>query len=711
LRHSLRGATAVLVCAFLVTPTLAPPARAAEDSFIVTLGKAAGGSAAGKGGEFAVKLVGGLIYDSSCNAPVMAAGTRYICDILGSVTGKAEEQWKANVEKRLQEISNQLDVLTRGQDAIARELTQMHKAMELEFEQAAQKVVATHAIVTIEGLWKKYEAEFRPGSPVSRDEMVEFATNIIHQKLDVALQNLNVALTTRVLEGQPMLRYPLYKWRETKGFTHFRFEGQEVYDFAEKKFVEYRTHQEKAYLMYLWAATVLESRCKLKPAECRTKPPVSTEVFKRDFERYTVEQVKVFDAAVDWLLLSYGNPHSAGPRFLLPDRWEETVARANFLTNSLLAPGGKGMWGRVVAMGDAWDGSLQLKCGGKTQTVKPAFSYTVPAEGNIRFWGGYNKDYGPTDWWGSSKGNAIYDEVHFADQWKIFHYSLPDAPVGACAAVEQLPGRGVLPWAQSGTEVLQVKTADGRSLPFGSFIAVQRAGGTYALLSGATWKADQKNPTHVDNPPQGKLRPTLGTIKYSANASLVETTGHDAGPWIGVLSAGRGEFTASLQGNSRVEIKDSIRLWMDKPISFPDSPGAVLNLASGTDCKNLCRPSTDDGLSLFRYDIENNDTEAKKGDLTAWLGAYLSKAHQGSRQEATGQGILIDRSYKNKGSRESVNVKDLTQSGTVTTAPGNRYYLNMVVDFDVITEGRGLDATTWMYQGKLMPQSLFVSKK
>ncbi len=116
---SLRGAIGLFVCMLLIAPPLAPPAKADEDEgFGTTLLKAAGSSAAGKGGELAVKLLGGLIYDSSCNAPVMPPGSRYVCDVLGSVTGKAEDQWKAKVDQRLQEISTQLDVLTRGQEAI-----------------------------------------------------------------------------------------------------------------------------------------------------------------------------------------------------------------------------------------------------------------------------------------------------------------------------------------------------------------------------------------------------------------------------------------------------------------------------------------------------------------------------------------------------------------------------------------------------------------
>ncbi|HEV3457414.1 MAG TPA: hypothetical protein VHG32_12705 [Thermoanaerobaculia bacterium] len=711
MRRSLREATVVFTCLLLAGPPLASPALADEKekaSFVITMLKTAGTSAAGKGAELAVTAIAGLIYDSNCTAPELSQGDRYICDILGSVSGRSDAAWKAKVDKRLEDISKKLDVLTRGQEAIARELQQTHKTMELEFDQAAQKVQATRAISTIEGVWKKYQAELRPGSNPTKAEMIEFATNIVkEQKLDAALQNLNVALTTKVMDGQPMLRYPLYKWRELKGFSNFRFEGQDVYDFAEKKFMEFRIHQEKAYVMYLWAATVIESKCQLEKAqECRPKLPVSTVAFKRDFERYTAEQLQVFNAAVDWLLLSYGNPHLARPQDPVPPRFEDTVARANFLTASILAPAGKGMWGRVFAMGEAWDGTLQMNCGGKALTVKPALHYTVPAEGNLRYATGQNRDCGPLDWWISTLGNAVYDEVRFSDQWKVFHYSLPDAGVGACTVAEKLPARGVMPWVQGGTAVVQVKTADGRSFPFGSFLGIQRAGGQYALSSGAIWKADP--PIHLENNNPGGGRAPDGVLKYTFKNSLVETTGHPAGPWLGILSAGRGEFRAK---NSRINIADKIAAWMDKPIRFPEGSGAALNLVQDGNCKNLCRNGDDSGTTLLAYDVENNDSGEQKGHLSGGVAIYLYPDHTATRGRAAGQGILIERHYRSQGTRESAEVKEAFQAGTVKTSPGKLYYLNFLVDFFVETEGKGLDATTWMYRVKLTPQQLFLSKK
>src|SRR5258708_35042478 len=117
--------------------------------------------------------------------------------------------------------------------------------------------------------------------------------------------DLNVVLTKPILDGQPLLRCPFYEWRLKGGsIMSDRLNASELYDFAEKKFVDFRTREEKAYVMYLWAAAVLESQCKLHPQQCSAPPRASAD-FKADYERNTRQQVEAFNAAVDWFLLSY----------------------------------------------------------------------------------------------------------------------------------------------------------------------------------------------------------------------------------------------------------------------------------------------------------------------------------------------------------------------------------------------------------------------
>lgn len=72
-----------------------------------------------------------------------------------------------------------------------------------------------------------------------------------------------------------MLRYPFYMWslRNNRGMPREVFDPRTVYDYAEQKFMYYRSEQQKLYLVYLWAAEILESQCEITPSSC-TRPPV-----------------------------------------------------------------------------------------------------------------------------------------------------------------------------------------------------------------------------------------------------------------------------------------------------------------------------------------------------------------------------------------------------------------------------------------------------
>src|SRR5258708_1374183 len=288
------AAALLLVCATALAPR-------AEDDMATAILKSAGA----KGGEVAAKALAGLLYDTSCKDMNLDAATGYICKILGSVSGRAEEEWKANITKQLDQISSKLVTIENGQREIQRELTTQHKVMESKFNQVSSNVVAGTHLVRIEGLWDKYEAQFKKADSVNRESMLSFAKEIMKSQPHRILADLNVGLTKPILEGQPLLRYPFYEWRLKGGsIMSDKLNASELYDFAEKKFVDFRTREEKAYVMYLWAAAVLESQCKLHPQQCSAPPRASAD-FKADYERNTRQQVEAFNAAVDWFLLSY----------------------------------------------------------------------------------------------------------------------------------------------------------------------------------------------------------------------------------------------------------------------------------------------------------------------------------------------------------------------------------------------------------------------
>src|ERR1700753_602875 len=94
--------------------------------------------ASGKGAEFAVKFVGGLIYNTACPAKLPSdQAAEFLCDVLGNVTDKTDEAWKKKVDKQLGEISSQLGQIDKNLTRIQSMIENNHKQTEAQFEQAA----------------------------------------------------------------------------------------------------------------------------------------------------------------------------------------------------------------------------------------------------------------------------------------------------------------------------------------------------------------------------------------------------------------------------------------------------------------------------------------------------------------------------------------------------------------------------------------------
>ena len=681
--------------ALLLVLTFVPLARAEDDA-----GTAFVKSAMGKGLEVGGKVLAGILYDSSCKQGNTDKANQYICTILGSVSGRTESEFKKEVTEKLNKITENLKTIENGQKEIKDALQKQHAVTLARFDQVASGVVAVSNLARIEGLWEKYVAQFdKVDEDVTRDNMVSFAKDILSNSLHTKLADLNAVLTKDLMNGQSILRYPFYEHRLTQSYGSMidRFNANDTYDFAEKKFADFRASQQKAFAMYLWAATVMESLCKVKPDQCVALPRSTTE-FKGDFDRYTRQQAETFNAAVDWLVLANSPTRMSynTALFATMDSARQMLLRANIVTASLLMPdqGSRGLWGRVVSMGDKWDGSVQVTCGGSAQTLKPVFKYTVPIGGNGSFT--IAKDGGgPLDWWVSSKGNSTYDEIRFADRWQMYHYSLPTAPAGPCTVSQQSPGGGVLPWVQPNVQVMNVKSGS-KTFPFGSFIAVQRAGGAYALISGGGWKGTMEPQRTEDG--KGQREKAVYEWLIDPNEST--------GPWVGLLSKGRGEYKVS-NGSSRIHNRHVISIRQDKGIKFPEDSEVRLNFFPGNCKGGVC--SNGSKSSLLIYDVENNDTESKKGKLDATVAVYFDPADRPMTIPPPDSGIVIDRSYGKTGDRKTTEVSNF-QSGIVKTQPNLGYHLIYYMYFDLETEGRGLDATEYMYRGLLAPGTMYLSK-
>lgn len=655
-----------------------------KESTAKALGKAAGA----KIGEAAAKWVAGKLYDSSCVNVNNDAVISYVCDVMRGFSGRDESEWKAKIETKLNEISSKLDSIEQVQREMHNELTRNYRVMDAKVDQIAGDVLAVEKLVRIEGLWEKYQTQFdKVDADVTKESMVAFAREIIANEPHSILTQLNVLLTNPP-KGQPIVKFPFYEWRlQNQTIMGGQLNANEIYDFAEKKFIEYRARQQKAYAMYYWAAAVLETQCQVTPQNC-VRPPRPLKDFQADYDRYTRLQAEAFNSAVDWFLLSYAYPRANVQPNFLPNSATDVYLRANLVT-SAIAGEGRGLWGRVISMGNAWDGSLNVTCGGATQTLTPVLKYTAPVGGNGFILAGPD-DGRPLDWWVSSAGNSTYDEVHFSDSWQMYHYNLPTAPAGPCTVSAQLPKGGVLPWNNGVAEVVDIDVPGIGAMRGGSFLGIHRAGGNYALVSGGSWVGSVQPVTREE-----------GSGTRDQNSRWMIEKDHPQGPWIGVYVKGKANYLPKF--SSRIRNRHEIQLSQQKEVRFPEGGDVKLMFFPGN-CGSLCEG---DVSSIIRYDIPNNDTESKKGKLTAQAKVRFL---EGSIPDLPrGGGVVVDGSYDKTGARQRKDIKG-PQSGIFQADPTKRYQLQYDLLVDLEVEGNGLDAAEYEYLVRLAPGTMFLTK-
>jgi hypothetical protein len=272
----------------------------------------------------------------------------------------------------------------------------------------------------------------------------------------------------------------------------------------------------------------------------------------------------------------------------------------------------------------------------------------------------------------------------------MYHYSLPSAPAGPCTVAGRLPKGGVLPWVNGAAEVVDVDVPGIGTLRGGSFLAIQRAGGNYALVSGGGW---------VGSTQPEKLEEGSGSREQDSTW-MIETD-HPQGPWIGLRVKGKANYMPKF--SSRIRNRHRILVAQQKDVRFPEG-GAVKLLYFPGNCGTLC---DGDASSILRYDIPNNDTESKKGKLVAEASIMFA---EGSIPDLPqGGGISVNGSYGKTGDRQTKDIKG-PQVGGFTADPAKTYRLQYELLVDLETEGRSLDAAEYYYLVRLAPGSMYLSK-
>jgi hypothetical protein len=411
-----------------------------------------------------------------------------ICGALGSFTGADEKAWKDNVTSELAGIRTDLARLEQGQARIqadVRDLVAGNKVLLSKVSALVNETVAQTGIREIQSLWDvQFETLFNSESRFSREQLLSFADQIVRvQQMHTKLGVISRTLTTNGIGGADPL---LLAWARTLNTQLAANPGKAdleiAYTFLEQNFADLLFEQRRGFLMYVWAAQILESDCEIRATratrgeEICTRAPMSGADFQEAFDKQVAKQLETFNDGVEWLVLANSDAHSDKAAFLHDD------AQWVFRRLDLFSAANEqsfGLRGRVISMGDAFDGKLTVE----GETMPQGRTSLIPTAG------------GSLDWWRATNANwpEVYDEVRFANQWRVLHYQKPDV-VERTARITAPRLVHLEPFAVARIDLLTGEVTKAPLSPtvklFASFTAIERAGGGFALASGG-WNADR----------------------------------------------------------------------------------------------------------------------------------------------------------------------------------------------------------------------------
>jgi hypothetical protein len=423
--------------------------------------------------EFSVGQLASMGYKINCKAKDLdyKSDDSWYCAAFAKLSKQDEAEYKERVMHHLTKIRAELENVKKGIAAIQEgqeQILAQNRQTLLRLDEIGPETTIGKELSHIRTVYaEQYVPLFSGEREFSAERLRAFANRIvftdrIHDRLGI----INDQLTVSQRSGQQ----PLLRAYATRAAEKVRAGAgiEPAYIYLESIVDGLLAEQRKGYLLYVWATETLQSDCEVAEAEgapdagARCKAfrefPHTAQEYRKTFEGHVEAQLAELNAGLEYQVLAASDTHARSANFLHPDG-ERLFRRADLFTAANL--GRFGIRGRIISMGDAFDGQVSIG-GVKRQPVGDA-NKVLAAGGRV-------------DWWTSTAKSLTYDELHFSDRWKTFAYHVPDAKAGTYAIETHLPYR-----PQIRVQSVQVGK---ESVPFGSFTAIERAGGGYALLSG-----------------------------------------------------------------------------------------------------------------------------------------------------------------------------------------------------------------------------------
>lgn len=443
--------------------------------------------------EKSVGAIAGMGYKTNCKAKDLdyKSDDSWYCGVFATLSGENEKEFRDRmlhnmdrIRGSLANIETGIAEIQRGQQAIY----DQNQVILLKLDEIGPETTIGQNISRIRTVYdEQFARMFRnpveggtQPNTLDPERMRAFARQIIftdevHTRLGVIHDQL---VRPQTAGKDSLLR--AYARRAFEQIKNDPANGLEpAYVYLESAVDGLLADQRRGFLLYVWAAETLQTDCEVatseaaagritaadKDARCqsfRDFPHTAAE-YRATFAEHVRAQLNELNAGLEFQVLAASNTHARQADFIIPAA-APLFRRVDLFTAGNLGEG-LGIRGRVITMGDTFNGNLSIA--GAQRKASGAANSVATRGGRV-------------DWWKASTAGA-YDQINFSNEWKVYHYHVPSVAPGTYSIDTPLPHRPQIAVAN-----VTLGTGDTQtSVPFGSFTAIDRAGGGYALLSGA----------------------------------------------------------------------------------------------------------------------------------------------------------------------------------------------------------------------------------
>ena len=448
-------------------------------AFFIAVGKAAVQEMVKQAASFAT----GEIYDAGCDNPNNPqpkgdAINQLGCAIAKSVAGRGKAEFESQMRQGLQDIKEvvdrievQVNVLEDGQKSILNAL----KRVEVTLASVSIETVAENAGLKIRSVWRdEFAPAMRKGSTATSSELLKLARRIVmDHKIDERLGEVTTAMVTRGVTNKP----PLLEQHMDVLLTGIQGSSSSdlvnPHDYYRGTVQKVLADYGRGEIMYAWAIVMLEAECTglaLIDQKCAALP-ISSEAFHKRSLEHRTEILNIYRNMVERLVLSFSDPSSIKAGFLHEDALSVLYLADAFIAVNLEER--RGIHGRVISAGEAFSGQITIN--GKRYDSSGARNIAAARD---------------IDWWTRPSPSGVYDTVHFAKNWTVHDVVVPEEKTGVEYQVEdKMPWHsgpfGMIRLDASTGEQATASTSEEDLIEFGSFVAIARAGGAYAMMRDA----------------------------------------------------------------------------------------------------------------------------------------------------------------------------------------------------------------------------------